>query len=83
VGEGRTGVGRDEEDFVIIASEGEESKECSCTLEGSQEAAKVSTTTAAGGILKTAQDRLVSVLHIIQGDVVLRQSMEPLNHQPS
>ena len=78
-------MGRDEEDFVIIASEGEESKECSCTLEGSQEAAKVSTTTAAGGILKTAQDRLVSVLHIIQGDAANgpRQSMEPLNHQPS
>ena len=64
VGEGRTGVGRDEEDFVVIASEGEES---SCMLEGSQEAAKVSTTTAAGGILKTAQDRLVSVLHHTSG----------------
>ena len=64
VGEGgRRGVGREEEDFVVIVTdedeeEGAGSKECSCRKEESHET--VSPAPSGGGVGKTAQDRLVS-----------------------
>ena len=57
--EGGRGVGREEEDFVVI--DAEESKQCRCNTERPEDRSQVSSPTS-GDVLKIANEKLVSKL---------------------